>query len=88
MALSKSKVQAMASRLNNTAKTVVTEANYQTTLMAALGQYGQLEDRVLAKAVISYVRKQNKDKANILSKAANWELINSGKLVMILNDGG
>ena len=88
MALSKSKIQAMASRLNNTAKTVVTEENYQTTLMAALGQYNQVDDKSLAKAVINYVKKQNKDKASILSKAANWELTIPGKLVMILNAGG
>lgn len=88
MALSKSKIQAMASRLNNTTKTVVTEENYQTTLMAALGQYNQVDDKSLAKAVINYVKKENKDKASILSKAANWELVIPGKLVMILNAGG
>ena len=88
MALSKSKAHAMATRLKGADKTIVTKENYQSTLMAALGQYNQLEDRVLSKAVINYVRKTDKTKASILSKAANWELVSAGKLVMILDAGG
>lgn len=88
MAISKSQIQEMASRLKNTTATLVTEENYQLTLMAALAQYNQYDDKDLAKAVITYVRKENKDKAAVLSKAANWELIMPGKLVMILNAGG
>ena len=87
MAVSK-KVQAMANRLKGADKTVVIKENYQSTLMMALGQYAQLEDRVLSKAVISYVRKTDKTKASILTKAANWELVNAGKLIMILDAGG
>src|SRR6056300_576060 len=88
MALSKSKAHAMATRLKGADKTIVTKENYQSTLMAALGQYNQLEDRVLSKAVINYVRKTDKTKASILLKAANWELVSAGKLVMILDAGG
>ena len=87
MAISKSKIQAMASRLNSTAKTVVTKEDYQSTLMKALAQYNQVDDKTLAKAVINFVKKQDKNKAAILSKAANWELVTSGKLVMIQNTG-
>src|SRR6056300_851237 len=87
MAISKSKIQAMASRLNSTAKTIVTEEDYQSTLMKALAQYNQVDDKTLAKAVINFVKKQDKNKAAILSKAANWELITPGKLVMIQNTG-
>ena len=88
MALSKSKIQAIAGRLKSTAYTVVTEENYQSTLMSALGQYNQVDDKALAKAVIHHVKKQNKDKATVLSKAANWELVSAGKLVMILDNNG
>lgn len=88
MALSKSRIQAMATRLKGTAYTVVTKENYQSTLMAALGQYNQLDDSTLAKAALSYVKKTDKTKATILSKAANWELVSAGKLVMILDNGG
>lgn len=87
MAISKSKIQAMASRLNSTAKTVVTKEDYQSTLMKALAQYNQVDDKTLAKAVINFVKKQDKNKAAILSKAANWELVTAGKLVMIQNTG-
>ena len=87
MAISKSKIQAMASRLNSTAKTVVTKEDYQSTLMKALAQYNQVDDKTLAKAVINFVKKQDKNKAAILSKAANWELVSPGKLVMIQTMG-
>ena len=87
MAISKSKIQAMASRLKSTAYTVVTEENYQSTLMKALAQYNQVDDKTLAKAVINSIKKQDKNKAAILSKAANWELITPGKLIMIQNTG-
>jgi len=88
MALSKSKVKAMASRLKDADKTIVTKENYQSTLMAALGQYNQVDGKTLAKAVVNYVKKTDKTKASTLSKADNWELVSAGKLVMILDAGG
>jgi len=82
---------------------VVTEENYKSTLMTALGYYNtNAENTTRANAVRNYIKKMSKDPLAhtfedatfedlhpvFVSNVPDYELLSIGSLVMILNNGG
>jgi hypothetical protein len=67
---------------------VVTQDNYRTTLMTALGYYNlNMDNSERAKVALAYIRKLNKKYYDVLSKAPDYEFLSLGSLVTILNKG-
>lgn len=67
---------------------VVTQDDYRTSLMKALGYYNlNLENSTRAKVALAYIRKLNKKYYDVLSKAPDYEFLSLGSLVTILNKG-
>lgn len=67
---------------------VVTQDDYRTSLMKALGYYNlNLDNSVRAKTALAYIRKLNKKYYDVLSKAPDYEFLSLGSLVTILNKG-
>lgn len=87
--ISKSQVQHITSRVKGSDAPIVTKENYRSDLGSALAHYNcTVDDKTLASIVISHVKKTDKSKVSVLSKAPNWEFGTTGKLLLILKDGG
>jgi hypothetical protein len=67
---------------------VVTELNYKTELMIALGYYNlNLDNSVRAKTALAYIKKNNKTYYEALVLAPDYEFLSLGSLITILNKG-
>lgn len=88
-AFSNAQIQHITSRIKKSDAPVVTQENYRVDLLKALSHYNStVDDKTFASTVLSYVKKNDKNKANVLSKAPNWEFGSTGKLLLIRNEGG
>lgn len=68
---------------------VVTQENYRTTLMAALGYYNlNLENSTRAKTTLSYVKKNYPSLHDVLSSVPDYEFLSLGSLITVINSGG
>jgi hypothetical protein len=67
---------------------VVTQDEYRTSLMKALGYYNlNMDNSERAKVVLNYLKKTNKKYYDVLSKAPDYEFLSLGSLITILNRG-
>jgi len=67
---------------------VVTQDEYRTSLMKALGYYNlNMDNSERAKVVLNYLKKTNKQYYDVLSKAPDYEFLSIGSLITILNKG-
>ncbi|NDB57476.1 hypothetical protein EB001_03425 [bacterium] len=67
---------------------VVTQDEYRTSLMKALGYYNlNMDNSERAKVVLNYLKKNNKKYYDVLSKAPDYEFLSLGSLITILNRG-
>ena len=67
---------------------VVTQDEYRTSLMKALGYYNlNMDNSERAKVVLNYLKKNNKKYYDVLSKAPDYEFLSLGSLITILNKG-
>lgn len=67
---------------------VVTQDEYRTSLMKALGYYNlNMDNSERAKVVLNYLKKTNKKYYDVLSKAPDYEFLSLGSLITILNKG-
>ena len=67
---------------------VVTQDDYRTSLMKALGYYNlNMDNSERAKAVHNYLKKTNKKYYDVLSKAPDYEFLSLGSIITILNKG-
>ena len=67
---------------------VVTQDEYRTSLMKALGYYNlNMDNSQRAKVALTYIRKLNKKYYDILSKAPDYEFLSLGSIITILNKG-
>jgi hypothetical protein len=67
---------------------VVTQDEYRTSLMKALGYYNlNMDNSERAKVVLNYLKKTNKKYYEVLSRAPDYEFLSLGSLVTILNKG-
>lgn len=67
---------------------VVTQDNYRTSLMAALGYYNtNMENSQRAKAVINYLKKNNRKFYDVFNTVPDYELLTAGSLCTIIEKG-
>ena len=67
---------------------VVTQDEYRTSLMKALGYYNlNMDNSERAKVVLNYLKKTNKKYYDVLSKAPDYEFLSLGSVITILNKG-
>lgn len=67
---------------------VVTQDNYRSSLMQALGYYNlNMDNSERAKVVHNYLKKTNKKYYDVLIKAPDYEFLSLGSLITILNKG-
>jgi hypothetical protein len=67
---------------------VVTQEEYRTSLMKALGYYNlNMDNSERAKVVLNYLKKTNKKYYDVLSKAPDYEFLSLGSVITILNKG-
>ena len=67
---------------------IVTQDEYRTSLMKALGYYNlNMDNSERAKVVLNYLKKTNRTYYDVLSKAPDYEFLSLGSLITILNKG-
>ena len=67
---------------------VVTQDNYRTSLMKAMGYYNtNLDNSQRAKAVVNYLKKNNRKFYDVFSKVPDYELLTAGSLCIIKEKG-
>jgi len=67
---------------------VVTQEEYRTSLMKALGYYNlNMDNSQRAKVALAYIKKNHKPQYEVLSKAPDYEFLSLGSIITILNKG-
>jgi hypothetical protein len=67
---------------------VVTQDEYRTSLMKALGYYNlNMDNSERAKVVLNYLKKTNKKYYDVLLKAPDYEFLSLGSVITIFNKG-
>ena len=67
---------------------VVTQDEYRTSLMKALGYYNlNMDNSQRAKVALAYIKKNHKPQYEILSKVPDYEFLSLGSVITILNKG-
>lgn len=67
---------------------VVTQEEYRTSLMKALGYYNlNMDNSERAKVALAYIKKNHKPQYEVLSKAPDYEFLSLGSIITILNKG-
>ena len=67
---------------------VVTQEEYRTSLMKALGYYNlNMDNSQRAKVALNYIKKNNKTYYEALVKAPDYEFLSLGSIITILNKG-
>ena len=67
---------------------IVTQDEYRTSLMKALGYYNlNMDNSERAKVVLNYLKKTNRTYYDVISKAPDYEFLSLGSLITILNKG-
>jgi hypothetical protein len=88
-AKNKAFVERAQAKLTGDGAPIVTEDNYRTSLGKALNYYNStLENKERAKVVYAYLKKNNRQYYDIISKAPDYELLTISSLILIKEKGG
>lgn len=88
-AKNKAFVERAQAKLTGDGAPIVTEDNYRVSLGRALNYYNStLENKERAKVVYAYLKKNNRQLYDVISKAPDYELLTISSLILVKEKGG